>query len=166
MTRGAGPSGPVLRCPGRGKGHAAILYEPARKRIIEMAAYGAPLGADYSGQGAAASDDFVQAEARVAEARAALDEAEAMVGVSLPAGSIQRAGLQEAEDALASLDRPEGAPMFTAPEEIEALPVPEQRRVLRSIFSKVVLLKAGGKPEDRLAFHYTDGSSVYPRVAA
>jgi hypothetical protein len=42
--------------------------------------------------------------------------------------------------------------------ELEKLPVPEQRRVLRSIVERVTLSPGRGKPGDRIVVDFVDGS--------
>jgi len=157
MTR----SGPILRCPTRGPGHASILYESAREWIMLEAARA--IGPRKKDEGNDA--EVVKAEARLADARAALIEAEALIGVPLPAGSKQVLAVEAAENALAGIDRPDGTFRLSSiltplgvKEHIESLPPPEQRRVLGGIIKRVVLSKERGEPRNRLRIEFQDGS--------
>jgi DNA invertase Pin-like site-specific DNA recombinase len=164
LTRSNLPRGTILRCETRGPGHVTVKYDVTLDWVMLEASraigWTKPEGND---------DEAVAAEAALADARAALAEAEAMVGVSLPAGSIQRLAVTEAEDVLAGIDRSDiPVSRFLTPlgtkQAIEALPVADQRRVLGSMFSKIVLGKpaASGEVRDRLTFHFTDGSVLLP----
>jgi DNA invertase Pin-like site-specific DNA recombinase len=160
LTRSAGKRSTILRCQGRGVGHAAILYAPALEWILlEAARYIGIVKLDDGNDAERAG-----AEQAVADARAALAEVEEMLGTQAPAGSKQRVALQEAEDRLADIGRPEGfdwSKVLTpagVKAHIESLPVADQRRMIRSVISKVVLTKAKGAPRDRLVIEFVDGS--------
>jgi DNA invertase Pin-like site-specific DNA recombinase len=146
--KGLERSNGTLRCPSRGEGHAAIRYDRAVDWVLlEVGRY----------VGAARVDDGLdveraEAEQRVADCRAALAEAEAFVGGRAPR---QEAALAEAEDRLAAIGRPDGFDLgrvltpLGVKEHVESLPVPEQRRAIRSLVSRVVLLKSKGTDEER-----------------
>jgi len=160
LTRSAGRRSTLLRCQAPGVGHAAILYGPALEWILlEASRY---IGVVKLNDGN--ETPRAKAEQAVADCRAALTEVEDMLGTSAPASSKQRVALEQAEDRLAGIGRPEGFDLsrFLTPagikKHIESLPVADQRRLLRSAISKVVLRKAKGAPRDRLVIEFVDGS--------
>jgi DNA invertase Pin-like site-specific DNA recombinase len=149
LTRSKPGSGYILRCETRGPGHVTIKYDVALDWVMLEASraigWTKPEGND---------KEAVAAEAALADARAALAEAEEFIGVSLPAGSIQRLAVTEAEDALARIDRSDiPVSRFLTPlgtkQAIEALPVAEQRRVLGSVIARVVVSKDKGSAGER-----------------
>jgi hypothetical protein len=119
-----------LRCPRRGTGHSSIMYERALDWVLlEAARY----------IGYATKDDGLDVE----RASAAQRVADA------------RAALIEAEDALARIGRPDGFDVLGVltplgiKQHIESLSVAEQRRAIRSVVKRVVLLKSKGTDEER-----------------
>jgi DNA invertase Pin-like site-specific DNA recombinase len=167
LIRSTSSRGAILRCPTRGAGHASITYEPAREWIfLEFARYIGPR-VKKDGKDAEVSE----AEARLADARAALAEVEEMLGTTAPAGSKQRLAVQEAEDALAGIDRTDEISLGSiltpvgVKQHIESLPVAEQRRALRSVIERVVLRPGrlnkrdlAGSLTERITLHFKDGS--------
>jgi Resolvase, N terminal domain/Recombinase len=154
MTRSIGQRGAMLRCPKRGTGHVAIRYEPALDWVLLEASRAlGPRKKDDD------DDEVAEAEAQLADARAALAELAASMNIEpgeVPAKSAQARALVAAEDALAGIERPDGSfdlsrilTPLGVKEHIEALPVPEQRRVLRSVIERVVLLKHKGSAQER-----------------
>jgi site-specific DNA recombinase len=178
MVKGNNSKRDTLRCLGRGGGHPVIVYSKALEWImLEAARYIGPRKKDDGNEAALA-----EAEARLADAREALAEYAAQGGIEpgeVPAKSPLRLAVVEAEDALAALDRPDEtfslANILTplgVKLHIESLSIPEQRRVLRSVISKVVLHKPEdghssreplwasqrGEVRDRLTVYFVDGS--------
>jgi DNA invertase Pin-like site-specific DNA recombinase len=151
----------TLRCMARGGGHPVITYDKALEWIMLEAVR-------YIGWMKPVEDtsEVAAAEARLAAAREDLTDVEALLGTAAPMQSAQARAVVEAEDALDALDRPDGAVInidrFLTPagvkQHIEGLPVPEQRRALRSVIEKVVLSKTKGEARDRLTVYFTDGS--------
>ena len=154
----------VLRCDTPGQGHPTINYETARDYILSLAFshVGPRLRRD-------PGDDEAEHEAlhlAVEEARAAFEQARGMLGVTPPPDSKPAVALRDAETALAEFqsaaDIPLGLGDFLTPvgvrAEFEKLPVPEQRRVLRSIVERVILSPGRGKPGDRIVVEFEDGS--------
>jgi DNA invertase Pin-like site-specific DNA recombinase len=174
LTRSNSPAGAMLRCAKRGSGHVAILYEPARDWVLlEVARYIGAMKLDDGNE-----SERAEAEQAVVDAKAALAEVEAMLATAAPAKSAPVLALRAAEDALAEIRRPEGFDLGSVltplgiKQHIESLPAPEQRRALKSVVSRVVLLKDKGTAQEqkqvregtrhpaqsRLRIEFVDGS--------
>ena len=93
----------TLRCVSRGGGHPSITYSKAEDYLLRLAVERLRVAVKVGGN----SEQVAEAEARVREAREDLAEVEEMLGTAAPANSKQRLALEEAEDALAALDRSE-----------------------------------------------------------
>jgi DNA invertase Pin-like site-specific DNA recombinase len=146
----------TLRCTTRGGGHPVVMYDRAEEYIVRMAAFGSPITTEGGN-----SEQVEQAEARLAVAREDLAEVAALLGIEpeqVPAASEQARAVVEAAEALDALVPTGGWAHFTTVEEIEALPIPERRRFLRSVFQSVVLSKEKGPVEERIRLVYADGS--------
>jgi DNA invertase Pin-like site-specific DNA recombinase len=160
---------PFLRCEaGRGGRHPSISYPKALDWIVGVAfAHGVGWTVERSGGNAA---EVEAADAALAQARADLAEVEALRGTVKPAAlavalSDAQVALEAAEDACAALTvEVENVTLLTAlgsRQKFEALPVPEQRRVLRQIVSRVVVKPGRAHVSDRIEITFADGS-VYP----
>jgi DNA invertase Pin-like site-specific DNA recombinase len=169
LTKGlANGKYPTLRCLGRGSGHAAISYGKAEDWIVGVAfAHAVPWAVERSGGNAA---DVEAADAALARAREELAEVEALRGTVSPAAyavalSDAQAAVEAAEDARDALTvEPEHERLLTAlgsRQRFEELPVPEQRRILRQIVSKVVLAPGRGSAAERIEVTFADGT-VHP----
>ena len=105
----------------------------------------------------------------VEAAKAEFEQARELLGVTPPANSKPALALEAAESALAEFeaqaDTPLGLADFLTPvgvrQEFEKAPLPEQRRILRQIISKVTLSPGRGTPGARLAVEFTDGT-IWP----
>ncbi len=158
----------TLRCLGRGPGHATMSYPKASDWIIGVAfAKGVGWTAERTGGNA---EEVEAAEARLALAREGLAEVESHRGEWAPASYGQAhsdalAEVEAAEDALAALERTEEHVSFLTAlgnrERFEALPVPEQRRVLRQIVKQAVLKPGRGTASERIEITFQDGT-VHP----
>jgi DNA invertase Pin-like site-specific DNA recombinase len=156
-----------LRCPTIGKGHVAIGYEKAEDFILSLAfsQVGPMLKRKPGGDGAEREALRETVEATKAE----FEHASELLGVTPPANSKPALALEAAESALAQFETQADAPLgledFLTPvgvrQEFEKVPVPEQRRILRQIISKVTLSPGRGLPGARLAVEFTDGT-VWP----
>ncbi|MGH3065254.1 MAG: recombinase family protein [Gaiellaceae bacterium] len=154
----------VLRCDTPGHGHPTINYETARDYVLSLAFshVGPRLRREPDGD-EAKREALHQA---VEEARAAFEQAREMLGVTPPPDSKPAVTLRDAEATLtefqSTADAPLGLGDFMTPvgvrAEFEKLPVPEQRRVLRSIVERVTLSPGRGKPGDRIVVEFVDGS--------
>ena len=142
----------MLRCDTAGPGHPTISFETARDYILSLA---------FSHLGTLAKrrpgDDEPERDAlrlAVEEARAGVEQVEALIGERVSSTSKQAVALTDAQAALAEFETAAGAPLGLADlltpvgvrQEFERLPIPEQRRVLRSIVARVVLSPGRGKP--------------------
>jgi len=156
----------VLRCDTPGTGHPAMSYETARDYICSLAfSHVGPMRRSRPG------DDEAEREAlqsAVEEARAEFEQMREMLGVVPPPDSKPAIALTEAEAALGEFEAAANVPLglgdFLTPvgvrAEFEKLPVPEQRRVLRSIINKAVISKGRrGDPGGRIEVEFADGSS-------
>jgi len=156
----------TLRCPKpklECSAGASISYPLAEDWILSVAfSHLGPIIKD-DGRGEA---EIEAARARVEEAREALSEVEAILATAAPRDSKQWVELAEAEDALAALTvEPSGDDVLSrllfppgVRREFEKLPVQEQRRVLRQIVSKVVVLPGRAHVSERIEIQFTDGS--------
>jgi site-specific DNA recombinase len=154
----------VLRCDTPGHGHPTINYETARDYVLSLAFshVGPRLRRDPDND----EDEREALHQAVEEARSAFDHAREMLGVTPPPDSKPAVTLRDAEAALtefqSKVDAPLGLEDFLTPVgvrgEFEKLPVPEQRRVLRSIVERVTLSPGRGKPGDRIVVEFVDGS--------
>jgi site-specific DNA recombinase len=157
----------TLRCLERGSGHASISYRRAAEYIIAAAVeqIGLLLSAIHVGGNGA---ELEAAEARLAQARAELAEVEAAADELSPlafgrALDRARTAVDEAEDALAALERPDA--WWAKPYLLtlaggnrlafEALSVPERRRFLHEQIARVTLKPGRGAAEERLAIEWT-----------
>lgn len=158
----------TLRCLGRGSGHAAISYPKAGDWIVGVAfAKGVGWSVERTGGN---SEEIGAAEARLALAREAVAEVESHRGEWHPTAygaalSDALAELEAAEDARAALQPAAEEVVFLTAlgsrQKFEALPVPEQRRVLRQIVSQVVLKPGRGSASERITITLADGT-VHP----
>jgi hypothetical protein len=152
----------VLRCQGTGGGHAGMSFPKARDYIIEKFMERIPATRVRSGGNAR---EYEAAQAALADARAAVQEAETLIGVALPSGSPLVSAVADAEDALVEFE--EGTERMVWPEQIEEafefLSVAEQRRFLRQDVARVVLMPGRGKPAcERMRIEFVDGTVIEP----
>jgi DNA invertase Pin-like site-specific DNA recombinase len=154
----------ILRCDTAGSGHPTISYDTASDYILSLV---------FSHVGTLArrapgGDESEREALRLAveEAKAGFERAQELLGVMPPPDSKPAIALTEAEAALAEFEAAANAPLglgdlltpIGVRQEFEKLPVPEQRRVLRSIIDRVVLSPGRGKPGDRIVVNFADGS--------
>jgi DNA invertase Pin-like site-specific DNA recombinase len=177
---GLGRSNGNLRCPSRGSGHPTIMCELATDWVLlEVAQY---IG--YATREDGLDDERATAEAVLSDCRAALAEVEALAGPAAAAVSLQADAVRDAEDRLAGIERPDGFDVgrvltpLGIKEHIEAMPVADQQRAVRSVVSRIVLLKSKGTDEEReqvkkgwrhpaasrLRIEFVDGSVSPPEV--
>jgi DNA invertase Pin-like site-specific DNA recombinase len=155
----SGRGNPNLRCDTPGTGHTSISYSRALEHIAWAACQHIGVAAEplrLPGN----AEKYEAAEALLAEARAELEDVEEMLGTSAPTGSRQRLAVEEAEEALAALDRVEDSviPWYTTPSarwgHFERLSVPEQRRFLHEVITRAVLAPGRGPVEERLSIEW------------
>jgi DNA invertase Pin-like site-specific DNA recombinase len=156
----------MLRCPTPGRGHASISYAKAQEQIVAaaMAHLGVSLSALQLEDG---GGDSLAAEEALAAARAELAEVEALRGSIAPASYAQAhsdalAALEAAEDARAAVDQ--GGEWWRQPYLVtiaegnwlafEALPLPEQRRLLQQQIARVILRPGAGSADERLRIEW------------
>ncbi len=156
----------TLRCLERGSGHASISYRRAAEYIIAATVehIGLLLSAIHiGGNGAeleAAESRLVQARAELAEVEAAEDELSPLAfGRALDKA---RKALEEAEDALAALDRADA--WWAKPYLLtlaggnrlafEALSVSERRRFLHEQIARATLTPGRGSAEERVEIEW------------
>jgi site-specific DNA recombinase len=152
----------ILRCPTVGKGHVAIGYDKAEDYILSLAfSHVGPMLKARAGEDGDALREAVEM------ARGEVEALEEQIGTKLPTDSRQRIALEQAEAALAEwqaqADAPLGLSDFLTPvgvrAEFEKLPMPEKRRVLRQIISKVTLKPGRGHIGERLEIEFVDGTT-------
>jgi DNA invertase Pin-like site-specific DNA recombinase len=158
----------TLRCLGRGSGHPSIIYGKAQEFIVSEAIRHIGWTKQHEGGNA---EEVEAAEARLALAREALADVEALEDdpeVS-PADfarglSKARKAVAEVEEALAGLDPRESTIRFLTPlgtrEVFDGLSIPEQRQVLHGVIEKVTLSTGKGSAEERLVIEFKDGTVV------
>jgi DNA invertase Pin-like site-specific DNA recombinase len=151
----------ILRCDTPGNGHPTISYEKARDYLLGVAfAHGVGWMVERSGGNVAEREALEQA---LAEARAELAVVEEMLGTEAPPDAKQKLAVEEAEAALAAFAvEPEHERFLTAlgsREKFEALPVPEQRLILRTIITRAVLTPGRAHIGERLTVEFADGST-------
>jgi len=154
----------VLRCDTAGKGHPTISFETARDYILSLAfSHVGPMRRSRPG------DDESERDAlrlTVEAARAEFDRVAELLGEKPSPTSTPAVALTNAQAALGEFESVADAPLglgdLLTPvgvrQEFEKLPVPEQRRVLRSIVERVTLSPGRGKPGDRIVVEFVDGS--------
>jgi DNA invertase Pin-like site-specific DNA recombinase len=151
----------ILRCPTVGKGHVAIGYAKAEDYILSLAfSHVGPMLKAREGEDGEALRNAVEM------ARGEVEALEEQIGTTLPADSKQRLALEQVEAALAEwqaqADAPLGLSEVLTPvgvrAEFEKLPMPEKRRVLRQIISKVTLNPGRGHVGERIKVEFTDGT--------
>ena len=159
--RGLVRSRTQLRCPTVGKGHVSITYARAEDYILSLAfSHVGPMLKAREGEDGEALREAVEM------ARGEVEALEEQIGVTLPPNSKQRLALEQAESALAEwqaqADRPLGLGDLLTPigvrAEFEKLPMPEKRRVLRQIISRVEVAPGRGHVGERIAVWFTDGT--------
>ena len=153
----------LLRCDTPGKGHATMKYNVAEHYIVSLAF--SHIGMVSKREPGGDPEKREELENAVEEARFEFGAAEKMLGMVPPAESVPATALRLAEDALQEFEaesaKPIGVYDLLTPvgqhEEFDKLPIPERRRLLRKIISRVVLAPGRGKPGDRLVVEFTDG---------
>jgi DNA invertase Pin-like site-specific DNA recombinase len=153
----------VLRCDTAGSGHPTISFETARDYILSLAFSHLGTLAKRRPGGDESERDALRLA--VEEARARAEQVEALIGERVSSTSKQAVALTDAQAALAEFETAAGAPLGLADlltpvgvrEEFERLPIPEQRRVLRSIVARVVLSPGRNKPGERIVVDFVDG---------
>jgi hypothetical protein len=154
----------ILRCDTPGNGHPTISYEKASDYIVSLAF--SHLGPMKRTPGGDPAEREALAQA-VEEARALYVAAEELLGTKPPEDSKPALALAEAQSRLAQLDaeatRPLGLTDVLTPlgvrKEFEKLPIPEQRRVLRTIIKQAVLAPGRAHIGERLTVEFADGST-------
>jgi DNA invertase Pin-like site-specific DNA recombinase len=170
----------VLRCETPGPGHPTMSYETARDFIFSLAF--SHVGPQLKRQPGGDDSQRQVLQLSVDAARAEYERATELLGMAPQSNSKPAAALTEAEMALAEFEAAASAPLGLSDlltpvgvkEEVEKLPVPEQRRILRSIVRKVTLAPGRRDPGNRLVIEFVDGSewpapwdeSRVPQVAA
>jgi DNA invertase Pin-like site-specific DNA recombinase len=154
----------VLRCETPGGGHAAMSYETAEDYILSLAF--SHLGTTVKPQ--PGDDEALRSSLLLAVegAQAEFETAEELLGVTPPPDSKPALAFSEAQNALAEFEaeaaRPIGIYDLLTPVgarvEFEKLPIPERRRILREVVSKVVLSPGRGNPGSRLDVWFADGT--------
>jgi hypothetical protein len=154
-----------MRCPGRGGGHPSITYSVALEHVV-LAATEHFGGFNYSREEGSNAAEVEEARARLQDARAELAEVEEMLGTRAPEDSRQRVAVEEAEDALAALDRMEGDTRLYALQPyqmrdiFETMDAAAQRKALRALGVSRVVLSPGRRPvAERLSVEFSDGTT-------
>jgi DNA invertase Pin-like site-specific DNA recombinase len=158
----------TLRCNARGAGHASMSYHLAEGWIVPLAfSHGVSFEAYVTG--VVEHSNIAELEARVAKAAAAVSEAEALIGATLPPDSIQRRALDDAEADLFDAQASGEAPTVLNRAQYDALETPQEKQeALRTLISRVVIApggKAGAKGQDvgsRISVEFTDGTRHPP----
>ena len=158
-----------LRCPTIGTGHVAIGYDKAEDFILSLAF--SHLGPMLKRKPGGDETEREALRETVEAAKAEFEQARELLGVTPPANSKPALALEAAESALAEFEAQADAPLgladFLTPvgvwQEFEKAPLPEQRRILRQIISKVTLSPGRGTPGARLAVEFTDGT-IWPAL--
>jgi Recombinase len=161
----------VLRCDTAGSGHPTISFETARDYILSLAF--SHVGPRLKKDPEADETERERLALEVEAAQAAWDSAREMLGVDPPADSTPAVALREAQVALGEFEDEAGRPIglgdLLTPvgvrQEFEKLPIPEQRRLLREIVSRVTLKPGRGNVGERLEVEFVDGS-YWPASAA
>jgi DNA invertase Pin-like site-specific DNA recombinase len=162
----ANGSYPMLRCLERGPGHASISYRRAAEYIVSatLEHIGLMLSEMHLGDNGA---ELEAAEARLAHVRADLAEVEAAEDELSPlafgrALDKARKAVEEAEDALAAIDRADSwwmQPYLVTMAggnrlAFEAVSIPDKRRFLHEQIVRATLKPGRGAPEKRLEIEW------------
>jgi DNA invertase Pin-like site-specific DNA recombinase len=154
----------VLRCDTAGKGHPTMSFETARDYILSLAfSHVGTMRRNRPGDDESEHDALRLA---VEAARAEFDRVAELLGEKPSPTSIPAVALTNAQAALGEFESEADAPFDLGDvllpigirHEFEKLPVPEQRRVLRSIIERVTLSPGRGNPGERIEVEFTDGS--------
>jgi DNA invertase Pin-like site-specific DNA recombinase len=153
----------VLRCDTAGSGHPTISFETARDYILSLAF--SHVGPRLKRTPGGDESEREALELAVEAARAEFERVAELLGEKPSSTSKQAVALTDAQAALGGFESVADAPIglgdFLTPvgvrQEFEKLPVPEQRRVLRSIIERVVLSPGRGNPGERIEVEFTDG---------
>jgi DNA invertase Pin-like site-specific DNA recombinase len=154
----------VLRCETPGTGHVTIGYETAKDYILSLAF--SHLGPRLKKDPEADETEREALALAVEEAQAEFERMTELLGEKPSPTSKQAVALSDAQSALGEFESEADGPLtfgdlltpIGVRQEFEKLPVPEQRRVLRTIVEKVTLKKGRGKPGERIVVEFTDGS--------
>jgi DNA invertase Pin-like site-specific DNA recombinase len=154
----------VLRCDTPGRGHPTISFETARDFILSLAF--SHVGPMLERTPRGDETEHQRLREAVEEARADFEKAEELLGVTPPPDSKPALALEAAQSALGEFLAQADAPIRLGDvltpvgvrQVFEKLPIPEQRRVLRSIVKRVVLSPGRGRPGERIVAEFADGS--------
>jgi len=154
----------VLRCDTAGKGHPTMSFETARDYILSLAfSHVGPMRRSRPGDDESERDALRLA---VEAARAEFDRVAELLGEKPSPTSTPAVALTNAQATLGEFESEADAPFdlgdvllpIGVRQKFEKLPVPEQRRVLRSIIERVTLSPGRGNPGERIAVEFADGS--------
>ena len=154
----------VLRCDTAGTGHPTMSYDTAADYILSLAF--SHLGPRVKRDPEANESERERLQLAVEAAQAEVEQVEALIGEKVSWTSRQAVALREAEAVLGAFESAADAPLglgdlltpIGVRQEFEKLPVPEQRRVLRSIVERVILSPGRGNPGARIEVEFADGS--------